>query len=143
MEKQLEQLSRSVPRQLPVYSFSSWTGQPAQVPYSRHEQSCFNHNEWHRLRRMLHSLGTQGLLRQQRPQLQHRPQRTPTPTATPTATATPTIQVTVQTNLAGLSFTVDSTTYTSTQHFPGCLAQATPLHNVTAERCHRGSLRVE
>ena len=50
---------------------------------------------------------------------------TPTPTATATATATvtvtptptPTVQVTVQTNPAGLTFTVDGTTYSSTQTF--------------------------
>ena len=36
---------------------------------------------------------------------------------TPTPTATPTIQVTVQTNLAGLTFTVDNITYSSTQTF--------------------------
>ena len=52
---------------------------------------------------------------------------TPTPTATPTATATatptptptptPTVQVTVQTAPLGLAFTVDGTTYSSTQTF--------------------------
>ena len=42
---------------------------------------------------------------------------TPTPTATPTATPTPTVQVTVQTSPAGLTFTVDGTTYSSTQTF--------------------------
>jgi len=44
---------------------------------------------------------------------------TPTATATATPTATPasTIQVTVQTNLAGLTFTVDNITYSSTQTF--------------------------
>jgi hypothetical protein len=42
---------------------------------------------------------------------------TATPTATATATPTPTIQVTVQTNLAGLTFTVDNITYSSTQTF--------------------------
>ena len=48
---------------------------------------------------------------------------TPTPTATPTVTPTPiptptpTVQVTVQTNPAGLAFTVDGTTYSSTQTF--------------------------
>jgi hypothetical protein len=42
---------------------------------------------------------------------------TPTPTATATATQTPTIQVTVQTNLAGLTFTVDNSTYSSTTTF--------------------------
>jgi hypothetical protein len=40
---------------------------------------------------------------------------TPTPTATATATAT--IQVTVQTNPGGLAFSVDGTTYNSTQMF--------------------------
>ena len=45
------------------------------------------------------------------------PTPTPTPTATPTATPTPTIQVTVQTTPAGLAFTVDGTTYSSTQTF--------------------------
>src|SRR4029077_16757159 len=45
------------------------------------------------------------------------PTPTPTPTATATATPTPTptIQVTIQTNLAGLAFTVDGTTYSTTQ----------------------------
>jgi N-acetylneuraminic acid mutarotase len=46
---------------------------------------------------------------------------TPTPTATftptPTPTATATIQITVKTNLTGLSFTVDGTTYTARQNF--------------------------
>ena len=50
---------------------------------------------------------------------------TPTPTATATATATPTptptptptVQVTVQTAPLGLAFTVDGTTYSSTQTF--------------------------
>src|SRR5262249_55982314 len=44
---------------------------------------------------------------------------TPIATATPTATpsATPTIQVTVQTNPAGLTISVDGTTYSSTQTF--------------------------
>ena len=53
------------------------------------------------------------------------PTPTPTPTATPTATPTPTptptptatVQVTVQTTPAGLEFTVDGTTYSSTQTF--------------------------
>ena len=40
---------------------------------------------------------------------------TPTPTATPTPTST--VQVTVQTSPAGLAFTVDGTTYSSTQTF--------------------------
>ena len=40
---------------------------------------------------------------------------TPTPTAT--ATPTPTVQVIVQTNPAGLTFSVDGTPYTSTQTF--------------------------
>jgi len=40
-----------------------------------------------------------------------------TPTPTPTPTATPTVQVTVQTNPAGLAFSVDGTTYSSTQTF--------------------------
>ena len=42
---------------------------------------------------------------------------TPTPTSTPSPTATPTIQVAVQTNPAGLSFSVDGTSYTATQTF--------------------------
>ena len=43
----------------------------------------------------------------------------PTPTATPTATPTPTptVQVTVQTNPAGRTFSIDGTTYSSTQTF--------------------------
>ena len=50
------------------------------------------------------------------------PTPTPTPTATPSATPTPTptptpIQVTVQTNPAGLSFTVDGTSYSVAQTF--------------------------
>ena len=45
-----------------------------------------------------------------------KPNGTPTtPTATPTPT--PTVQVTVQTALAGLAFTVDGTSYSSTQTF--------------------------
>ena len=42
---------------------------------------------------------------------------TPTPTATPTPTPSPTLQITVQTNPGGRSFTVDGATYTSTQTF--------------------------
>src|SRR5205807_7117628 len=42
---------------------------------------------------------------------------TATPTAMPTATPTPTVQVTVQTTPAGLTFTVDGTSYSSTQTF--------------------------
>ena len=42
---------------------------------------------------------------------------TSTATATPTATAPPTIQVTVKTNPANLSFTVDGITYNSTHRF--------------------------
>jgi hypothetical protein len=45
------------------------------------------------------------------------PTTTPTPTPTATPTPTPAIQVTVQTNLPGLTFTVDGTTYTSAQTF--------------------------
>ena len=49
------------------------------------------------------------------------PSATPTPTPTvtpsPTPTPTPTIQVIVQTNLAGLAFSVDGNTYSSTQTF--------------------------
>src|SRR4029077_4545928 len=49
------------------------------------------------------------------------PSATPTPTPTvtpsPTPTPSPTVQVTVQTNLAGLAFSVDGSTYTSTQTF--------------------------
>jgi Divergent InlB B-repeat domain len=45
------------------------------------------------------------------------PTATPTATATPTPTPTATVQVTVQTNLAGLTFSVDGTAYTSTQTF--------------------------
>jgi hypothetical protein len=47
------------------------------------------------------------------------PTASPPPTATPTPTPTPTatIQVTVQTNPVGLSFSVDGTTYSSTQMF--------------------------
>jgi hypothetical protein len=42
---------------------------------------------------------------------------TATPTFTPTPTATPTVRVTVKTNLAGLTLSVDGTTYNSTQRF--------------------------
>jgi Arylsulfotransferase (ASST)/Arylsulfotransferase Ig-like domain/Divergent InlB B-repeat domain len=42
---------------------------------------------------------------------------TPTPTPTPTATPMPTVQVTVQTTPADLAFSVDGTTYGSTQTF--------------------------
>lgn len=45
------------------------------------------------------------------------PTSTPIPSPTPTPTPTPMVQVTVQTNLAGLSFTVDGTTYGSVQTF--------------------------
>ena len=42
---------------------------------------------------------------------------TATPTPSPTPTPTPTILVTLQTNPGGLAFTVDGTTYSSTQNF--------------------------
>lgn len=42
---------------------------------------------------------------------------TPAPTPTPTPTPVPTIQVTVQTNPSGLSFTVDGNIYTAAQTF--------------------------
>jgi subtilisin family serine protease len=45
------------------------------------------------------------------------PSACPQGTATPTPTPTPTVQVSVQTNPAGLAFSVDGTTYTSTQTF--------------------------
>ena len=45
------------------------------------------------------------------------PTPVPTPTPTPTPTAVPTIQVTVQTNPSGLSFTVDGKIYTAAQTF--------------------------
>src|SRR5205085_8554305 len=45
------------------------------------------------------------------------PTPTPTPNPTPTPTPIPTIQVTVQTNPAGLSVTVDSTSYNAPQTF--------------------------
>jgi Arylsulfotransferase (ASST)/Divergent InlB B-repeat domain len=45
------------------------------------------------------------------------PTVTPTLTPTPTPTATPTVQVTVQTTPAGVAFTVDGTSYFSTQTF--------------------------
>ena len=65
---------------------------------------------------------------------------TPTPTATATATPTPTIQVTVQTNLAGLSFSVDGIPYTSAQTFswvPGeshTIATTSPQNGTTGVR---------
>jgi hypothetical protein len=43
--------------------------------------------------------------------------QSPGPGATPTPTPPPTVQVTVQTALPGLSFTVDGTSYSSTQNF--------------------------
>ena len=42
---------------------------------------------------------------------------TPTPTATPTPSPSPTVQMTVQTSFMGLTFSVDGTTYSSTQTF--------------------------
>jgi hypothetical protein len=45
------------------------------------------------------------------------PTPTPTPSPAPTPTPIPTIQVTVQTNPVGRSFTVDGTSYSSTQVF--------------------------
>jgi len=45
------------------------------------------------------------------------PTPTPTATPTPTPTPTPTIQVVVQTNPAGLAFSVDGVNYTATQTF--------------------------
>lgn len=45
------------------------------------------------------------------------PTSTPTSTPTPTPTSTPTVRVTVQTNTAACTFTVDGTSYGSTQTF--------------------------
>src|SRR5215470_9004024 len=73
---------------------------------------------------------------------------TPTPTATPTAIPTPTptptptatVRVTVQTTPAGLEFTVDGTTYSSTQTFswvPGSshtIATTSPQNGGTGVR---------
>ena len=52
-------------------------------------------------------------------EVQPTPSPTPTPTLTPTPTPTPppTVRVTVQTNPAGLTFSVDGTTYGSAQRF--------------------------
>ena len=98
------------------------------------------------------------LLRQQRPQLrqQHqrrhlrqqlllrRHRRQPLPLRKPNIdaphchrTPTPTIQVTVQTNLAALAFSVDCITYSSAQTFPGCPVKPHHCHNFTAKRWHR------
>ena len=54
------------------------------------------------------------------------------------------VQVTVQTNPAGLSFSVDSTPYTTAQTF-SWLPRLEPhhFHSFTGERRHRSSLRVE
>jgi hypothetical protein len=60
------------------------------------------------------------------------PTVTPTPTATPTPTPTPTVQVTVQTTPAGLTFSVDGTTYSSTQAF-SCARFQSRCHNIPAE----------
>ena len=62
------------------------------------------------------------------------------PTPTPTATATPTIGITVGTNQPGLTFTVDSITYTSQQAFdwiPGSthtISTTTPQDGSTGTR---------
>jgi hypothetical protein len=50
-------------------------------------------------------------------QVSARPMGSPRPPPTPTPTPTPTVRVTVQTNPAGLAFSVDGTTYNSTQMF--------------------------
>ena len=54
------------------------------------------------------------------------------------------VQVTVQTNPAGLSFSVDSTPYMyGTDLFLAARLKPHHFHSFTAERRHRSSLRVE
>jgi hypothetical protein len=68
------------------------------------------------------------------------PSPTPTPSQTPTPTPTPTVQVTVQTSPTGLTFSVDGTTYSSTQTFswaPGsshAVATTSPQNGATGVR---------
>ena len=68
------------------------------------------------------------------------PTPTPTETQTPTPTPTATVRVTVQTTPAGLEFTVDGTTYSSTQTFswvPGSshtIATTSPQNGGTGVR---------
>src|SRR5215470_18595661 len=71
---------------------------------------------------------------------------TPTPTATPTTTPTPTptptptvtVQVTVQTTPAGLEFTVDGTTYSSTQTFSWVPGSSHTIATTSAQNGSKG-----
>ena len=123
----MEQLSRSVPRQL-ADTVSVVGLAPARVLTLA--RTILLQSQWvDRLRRMLHSLEMQP---QRLRRLQHHTTATPTPT--------PTIQVTVQTSLAGLSFSVDGTPYTSAQTFswvPGeshTIATTSPQNGTTGVR---------
>ena len=93
------------------------TGMAAERALFWHEQSGFNHNEWTDYgERLIHSncnpnANTDCCSNSYAQRLHSYSDAT----ATPTATAT--VQVTVQTNPAGLSFTVDTITYSSTQTF--------------------------
>src|SRR5262249_15482342 len=68
------------------------------------------------------------------------PAATPTPTSTPIPTPTSSVQITVQTNPTGLSFTVDGVKHTSAQTFswkPGSshtIATTSPQHGTTGTR---------
>ena len=64
----------------------------------------------------------------------------PPPTPTPTPTATPTVQVTVGTNLAGLMFRVDGTTYSSRRTFSWASGSS---HTIATTSPQRGGTGVQ
>ena len=67
------------------------------------------------------------------------PSPSATPTATPTPTPTPTVQVTVRTSPAGLTFSVDDTTYSSTQTFSWVRGSS---HTIATTSPQSGAARV-
>ena len=118
--------SRQIPLRLLIIGSMSYS-KPQQDLLRRQRQQRHTPTQLRRRRQqLLLRLPQQLLLRRQlhrrqlqQPQLQQRRHATATPT--------PTIQVTVQTNLAGLSFSVDDITYNSTQTFSWVPGRATPL----------------
>ena len=108
------------------YSFSGWTGTGTGSYSGPNNPASITMNA--PITETPPSLGTQGT------------HATATNCDSATATPTPTIQVTVQTNLAGLTFTVDNITYSSTQTFswvPGAshtIATTSPQNGATGVR---------
>ena len=62
-------------------------------------------------------------------------------TPTPTPTPTPTVQVTVQSNPAGRTFSVDGHLQIYTDVYLGVRFESHHWHNVSAERCPKRSVR--